>query len=130
MQSNKQLRREAKELFRFCLVEGMLDEVRVLEAVRKVLETKRRGSLALLAYFRRLVKLERLRHTAEVESAAALPAALQAAVLSDLERLYGPGMSTSFVLNSALIGGMRIQVSSDLYDGSVRAGLESLQKSF
>jgi F-type H+-transporting ATPase subunit delta len=34
------------------------------------------------------------------------------------------------VLNPALIGGMRIQVSSDVYDGSVRAGLESLQKSF
>ena len=38
MQSNKQLRREAKLLFRFCLVRGMLDEVRVIEAVRKVLK--------------------------------------------------------------------------------------------
>jgi len=130
MQSNKQLRREAKQLFRFCLVKGMLDEVRVIEAVRKVLEAKRRGRLALLAHFRRLVKLERLRHTAEVESAASLPAALQARVLSNVERLYGPGISTSFVLNPALIGGIRIQVGSDVYDGSVRAGLESLQKSF
>lgn len=130
MQSNKQLRREAKHLFRFCLIEGMLDEGRVLEAVRKVLEAKRRGRLALLAHFRRLVKLERLRHTAEVASAAALPADLQARVLSNVERLYGEGISTSFVLNPALIGGMRIQVGSDVYDGSVRAGLESLQKSF
>ncbi|MGO9434259.1 MAG: FoF1 ATP synthase subunit delta [Terracidiphilus sp.] len=130
MQSNKQLRREAKLLFRFCLVRGMLDEVRVIEAVRKVLEAKRRGRLALLAHFRRLVKLERLRQTAEVESAVSLPAALQACVLSDVERLYGSGISTSFVLNPALIGGMRIQVGSDVYDGSVRAGLDSLQKSF
>ena len=130
MQSNKQLQREAKQLFRLCMVGGILDEARVLESVRKVLEAKRRGCLALLAHFRRLVKLERLRHTAEVESAASLPAALQARVLSNVERLYGPGISTSFVLNPALIGGMRIQVGSDVYDGSVRAGLESLQKSF
>ena len=130
MQSNKQLRREAKQLFHFCLVNEMLDEVRVIEAVRKVLEGKRHGRFALLAHFRRLVKLERLRHTAEVESAASLPATLQERVLSDVEHLYGPGISTSFVLNPRLIGGMRIQVGSDVYDGSVRAGLESLQKSF
>jgi F-type H+-transporting ATPase subunit delta len=130
MQSNKQLRREAKQLFRFCLVKGMVDEVRVVDVVRKVLEEKRRGSLALLAHFRRLVKLELSRHTAEVESVASLPAALQASVLSNVERLYGPGISTSFALNPTLIGGMRIRVGSDVYDGSVRAGLESLQKNF
>jgi F-type H+-transporting ATPase subunit delta len=130
MHSNKQLRREAKQLFRFCMVKGALDEVRVLEAVRKVLEAKRRSRLVLLVHFRRLVKVELLRHTTEVESAASLPAALQARVLSNVERLYGPGISTSFVLNPALIGGMRIQVGSDVYDGSVRAGLESLQKCF
>jgi F0F1-type ATP synthase delta subunit len=29
-----------------------------------------------------------------------------------------------------LIGGVRIQVGSDVYDGSVRAGLAALEKSF
>jgi F-type H+-transporting ATPase subunit delta len=130
MVNTKHLRREAKQLFRLCLVRGMLDEARVREVVHRVLEAKRRGSLTLLAHFRRLLRLEHLRHTAAVESAASLPAALQASVLSNLERLYGPGISTSFVLNPALIGGMRIQVGSDVYDGSVRAGLTSLQKRF
>ncbi|MGA9644243.1 MAG: F0F1 ATP synthase subunit delta [Terriglobales bacterium] len=129
MMKAKQIEREAKQLFRFCMVGGVRDEARVREAVRKVLEAKRRGHLALLAYFRRLLKLERSRHTAEVASAASLPAALQASVLTNLERLYGPGISTSFVLNPALIGGMCIRVSSDVYDGSVRAGLDVLQKS-
>ena len=129
MMKAKQIEREAKQLFRSCMVRGALDEARVREAVRKVLEAKRRGRLALLAYFWRLLRLERLRHTAEVASAASLPVALQASVLSNLERLYGPGISTSFVLNPALIGGMCIRVSSDVYDGSVRAGLGVLQKS-
>jgi F-type H+-transporting ATPase subunit delta len=129
MMKTKQLEREAKQLFRWCMVGGMVDESRVRDAVRKLLGAKRRGRLTLLAYFRRLLRLERLRRTAEVASAASLPAALQASVLSNLERLYGPRISTSFVLNPALIGGMRVQVGSDVYDGSVRAGLAALQKS-
>ena len=44
--------------------------------------------------------------------------------------MYGPGISTSFAHNPALIGGMRIHVGSDVYDGSVRAGLDALEKSF
>jgi F-type H+-transporting ATPase subunit delta len=130
MRNTKQIRREAKQLFRLCLVDGLLNDTRVRQAVGKVLEAKRRESFTLLSYFLRLVKLELSRHTAEVESAISLPAALQASILSDLERVYGPGISTSFALNAALIGGMRIQVGSDVYDGSVRAGLASLQRSF
>ena len=130
MKATKQIRREAKQLFRLCLVGGLLNDARVRQAVGKVLEARRRESFTLLSYFLRLVKLELSRHTAEVESATPLPAALQASILSDLERAYGPGISTSFALNAALIGGMRIQVGSDVYDGSVRAGLASLQRSF
>lgn len=129
MMKTKQIEREAKQLFRFCMVGGVLDEARVREAVRKVLEAKRRGSITLLAYFRRLLRLERSRRTAEVASVTSLPDALHASVLSNIERLYGPGISTSFVLDPALIGGMRIRVSSDVYDGSVRAELAALQKS-
>jgi len=130
MRTNKQLRREAKQLLRMCRVNGLLDEARARKAVQKVLEAKRRGSFTLLSHFLRLVKLDRSQHTAEVESATSLPAALQASIVSSLERLYGTGISTSFALSPALIGGMRIRVGSDVYDGSVRAGLESLQRKF
>jgi len=129
MMKAKQIEREAKQLFRWCIVGGVPDEARVRNAVRNVLEAKRRGRLALLDYFRRILRLERLGRTAEVASATPLPGALRASVSSNIERLYGPGISTSFVLNPALIGGMRIQVGSDVYDGSVRAGLAVLQKS-
>jgi F-type H+-transporting ATPase subunit delta len=98
--------------------------------VQGILAAKRRGGLVLLSHFQRLVQLERSRHTAIVESARPLPADLQANVLSNLERVYGRGISTSFAHNPALIGGMRIKVGSDVYDGSVRAGLAALEKSF
>jgi F-type H+-transporting ATPase subunit delta len=39
-------------------------------------------------------------------------------------------MSVSYVQNPALIGGLRIQAGSDLYDGSVRARLNALAQQF
>ncbi len=42
-------------------------------------------------------------------------------------RAYGTGLETSFVENPALIGGVRLQVGSDVYDGSVRARLDSIE---
>jgi F-type H+-transporting ATPase subunit delta len=130
MKSTKQVRREARQLFRWCLVNGVLDQDRVRQVVQRALEGKRRGYLALLSHLERLVKLERSRYTAEVESATPLPADLQSSVRAGLERVYGPRISTSFVHRPTLIGGMRIKVGSDVYDGSVKAGLAALEKSF
>ena len=95
-----------------------------------VIEAKRRGGLTLLSYFQRLVKLDRARHTAEVESAMLLPADLRENIQTALVRTYGPGISASFSQNPALIGGMRIKVGSDVYDGSIRSRLAALEKSF
>ncbi len=130
MKTTRQTKREAKRLFRLCLVNGLLDEGRSRQVVRRIIDAKRRGGLALLSHFRRLVKLDRGRHTAEVESAMPLPADLRASIQAGLARTYGPGISASFTHNPGLIGGMRIKVGSDVYDGSVRARLATLGKSF
>ncbi len=130
MKTIKQLESEAKHLYRLCLVDGSLDEDRVRQVVRRVLESKQRGSFAFLSHFRRLVKLDCARHTATVESATPLPADLQTSVSSDLERVYGPKLSMSFADNPALIGGMRIKVGSDVYDSSVKARLAVLEDAF
>jgi F-type H+-transporting ATPase subunit delta len=98
--------------------------------VQRIIDGKRRGGLALLSHFQRLVKLEYARHTAQVESAVPLAADLRASVQASLARRYGPGISASFVHNPGLIGGMRIRVGSDVYDGSVRARLAVLEKNF
>ncbi len=130
MKINKQAKREAKQLFRYCLVNGLLDENRVRNVVQHVVAASHRNCLAILAHFRRFVKLDLARHMANVESAAPLPPDLQAGIEAGLKRRYGPGLSTAFAHRPALIGGMRIQVGSDVYDGSVRGGLEALEKSF
>jgi F-type H+-transporting ATPase subunit delta len=125
-----QVKRQSKLLFRWCLVDGRLDEHRAREVVKYVLESRRRGYLAVLGEFTRLLKLEDARHTAKVESAVPLTADLQARLQTSLESAYGEGMNTEFLENTDLIGGMRIRVANDVYDGSVRFRLTALAASF
>jgi F-type H+-transporting ATPase subunit delta len=130
MKTVKQTRREAKRLYRLCLVNGLLDEDRARLIVRRVLDARRRDCQALLSRFLHMVTLDRARHTAKVESAVPLPEELRARIQSGLTKTYGPGISATFTHEPVLIGGMRIKVGSDVYDGSVRAKLAALEKSF
>jgi F-type H+-transporting ATPase subunit delta len=124
-----QIRRQAKRLYELCLVDGMLDEGRALQVVKAVIASRRRGSFALLARFYRLLRLDRQLHTATVESAVLLPEDFQTGLRTQLTNLYGP-ISTQFAVRPTLIGGMRIKVGSDVYDGSVKSELEALGNSF
>jgi F-type H+-transporting ATPase subunit delta len=130
MQPNKRSKREAKRLFRMCLVESAVDEDRARRTAQAVAAGGARGRHAVLAHFLRLLKLELARRTAIVESATALPADLRAEIAAGLARRYGSGLTTTFAESPSLIGGVRIQVGCNVYDGSVRAGLAALRKSF
>ena len=130
MKINKQAKREAKALFRSCVTDGLLQDALVRSAVQGVLQSKPRGYQAVLSHFQRLLRLDLDRRTARIESAVPLAPELEARVKSDLTRVYGPGLNISFSQNAALIGGMRVQVGSDVYDGSVQGRLEQLQQSF
>ena len=130
MNKNKQVRRNARHLFRSCHANGSLDENLVRLVMQQILGSKRRGYLALANEFERLVRLDQLQHSAEVQSAAPLSSELRASVQASLAQTYGPYVNTSFSENPSLIGGMRIKVGSDVYDGSVKAGLAALERSF
>ena len=130
MKSQRQIKQEAKRLFRLCLVNGLLDEERTRQVLQRIIDDKRRGSLVLLGYFQRLVKINIARHTVKVESATPLATDFRERIEAGLARIYGTGLHASFVLNPELIGGMRIKVGSDVYDGSVRARLVELERIF
>ena len=130
MRTSKRVRRQAKELFRDCMVNGVLDENRVRRTAQLVVAAGRHDGPAILSHFCQLLKLDLARRTATIESATPVPADLRVAVEAGLTRLYGPGLTTAFAYRPALIGGLRIQVGCDVYDGSVRARLDTLQESF
>jgi F-type H+-transporting ATPase subunit delta len=130
MKISKLAMREARQLFRSCQVDGLLDETRVRQALARLSEQQPRGYMQILARLHRLVKLDLVQRAARVESALPLPTDMQAAVAGQIKAKYGHGMNISFAQNPVLIGGLRIQAGSDLYDGSVKTRLEKLEESF
>jgi len=128
MKISKQARRDAKSLFTTCRVNGLLEDNRVRQAVQQVIAQKPRAYEAVLSHFHRLVRLDVIRRTAKVESATPLSPALQGAVEANLTKKYGQGLTISFAQNPALIGGLRVQVGSDVFDGSVQARLATLRE--
>ena len=130
MKISKQARRDAKQLFRACTVSGLLDEARARQSVQAVIAGKPRGYVAILSHFERLVRIDLERRTARVESATPLTGAMEGALRSGLARRYGTGLNLSFTQHPELIGGLRIQVGSDVFDGSIQARLSALAESF
>jgi F-type H+-transporting ATPase subunit delta len=127
MKTTKRTRHASRHLFRLCLVNGSMDGARVRQVATRLSASGRRGALAILSGFLRLVRLERDRHLAVIESASGLTDDLRETVKARLVMVYGTGLETSFQQNVELIGGMRIRVGSDVYDGSVRRKLEVLE---
>jgi F-type H+-transporting ATPase subunit delta len=129
MRLTKQARHEARQLFQSCQANGLLDENRVRQTVQSLAARKPRGYIGVLSQFQRLVKLDVARHTAKIQSAADLSPSYQAQLRADLERAYGAGLNFAFFTNPALLGGLRVQVGGDVYDGSVLARLAALSQS-
>jgi len=127
---SRQAQREAKQLFRSCQVKGRMDADRVRQAVRLLVEKKPRGYVGILHHIQRLVKLDEDSRTARVESAVALDGAQQQSVRESLERMKSGEVRVEFAKNADLIGGMRVKIGDDVFDGSVRTRLAGLRDSF
>ncbi len=130
MKGNKQSRREAKQLFKGCQVAGQLNEGRVRQAVSLLIEKKPRGYFGILQELQRLVKLDVASRTARVESAVALSETQQQSVRENLGRMKGGEVAVEFAENMDLIGGMRVKIGDDVFDGSVKTRLAGLSESF
>lgn len=130
MKISKQSRRDGKALFNACRVNGILDEGKVRQALTEVVARKPRGYVATLNHLHRLVKLDIARRTAVVESAVPLSASVQESVKTQLTSRHGAGLNLSFKVNPAVIGGLKVRVGSDIYDGTVAGRLAALESNF
>jgi F-type H+-transporting ATPase subunit delta len=130
MKASKLARREAKTLLKLCLVDGLIDESRARMVAGRLIEAKPRQYVAILTDFYRLLRLETEKHAVLVQTAIPLSEALKTGLEANLGRRYGKGLEYQFTQNPALLGGMRVQVGSDVYDGSIRARLNALEEKF
>ena len=126
MKLTKEARKLSKELFRASFTHAKLDEAKVRVLANSVAARKPRHYIDILKNYLRLIRLETEKHHAIIESAAALDPATAKTVVGDLKAKYGVDLSTEFKINPILLGGLRIKIGSDVWDGSVRNRLTRL----
>ena len=130
MKVSKDARRIARQLLKATVKDGKVDDGVVATVTKKLSTEKPRGFLGVLDVYARLVRLELDRNHAVIESAVDLSPEDRDSVGADLKKKYGDQLTTEFHANAALIGGMRVKVGSDVWDGSVRSRLERLRDRF
>jgi F-type H+-transporting ATPase subunit delta len=128
MKINREARLNARQIFRFCLNGTTIDEAKFRTVVDEIATKKPRNFLPILSQLQRLLTLHASEHTHVVESAVDLPDR-GASVFADLERKYGKPMISRYDVIPSLIGGLRIRVGSNVWDGSVHGRLQTLKQS-
>ena len=128
MKISKDIRQLSRKLVRASYVDGVLDRERIHSLVQSIMAQKPRSYLQLLENFQRLLRLEIEKRRATIESATTMEPEAGRKIVAGLEHKYGPGLTTEFVVNPALLGGVRVRVGSDVWDSSVRNRLERLRQ--
>jgi F-type H+-transporting ATPase subunit delta len=128
MKINKEIRQLSREMLRASFREGQLDPARISSIIDSVTARKPRNYIDVLKNYRRLLRLEAEKRRARIETASEMDPATQSEVVTNLKKKYGNDLTPEFVVNPELLGGMRIRVGSDVWDGSVRNRLERLQQ--
>ena len=128
MKASKDAQRIARQLLKATVSSGQVDGETVKAVLTKLVADKPRGYLGVINAYAHLVRLELEKSHATIESAAPLGAAMEADVESDLKKKYGDQITAEFKNNPELLGGMRVRVGSDVWDGSVKNRLERLRE--
>ena len=126
MKLTKESRKLSKGLLRASFTNGLLDAAKVSSVTDLVIKAKPRNYIGVLKGFARLIRLEAAKRHAVIESATALEEAQKAQITATIRAKYGADVTTDFKTNAALIGGLRIQVGSNVLDSSVRGRLDQL----
>ena len=120
----------ARRLFGLCQSAGRLDDAKLRAVAARLLESQPRDYRAVLAALQRLTRLDLERRKLTVESAVELDEATRQRVLAGLAGSYGTDLVVEYKINPALLGGLRIRVGNDVFDGSVQGRLERLASAF
>jgi len=100
------------------------------KAVAKINETKPRGYLELLTGLKRLIRLELESKQVTITSAQALDDQAADKLKLDLTAKYGKDLVFAFQTNPELLGGLKVRVGNDVWDGTVASRLKRLAETF
>ena len=128
MKVNKEIRQISREMLRASFTDGQLDSGRIASVVDSVIARKPRNYVDILKNYRRLLRVELEKRRARIETASEVDPAVKAEIVASLKNKYGGDLTSEFLVNPQLLGGIRIRVGSDVWDGTVRNRLDRLQQ--
>ncbi len=126
MKINREAKRLARKYFGLCREGNSFSEAKARTVVQALANSQPRNLLGILSWFKKLVEIETAKNTAIVESATKLE---EKTILDKILSTHGKNMKVIFKTNEALLGGIRIKIGSDVFDGSVRGRLIALERS-
>ena len=128
MKVNKEIRQLSREMLRASFTDGELDRGKIAALVQSLISKRPRHFMDILQYYKRLLRLEIEKRHASIESV--IPLSPQAAfdICARIKRKYGEELTSEFIVNPALLGGLRVRVGSDVWDGTLRNRLERLRQ--
>ena len=126
MKVPKEARKLARSLFRASLTDGRLDPARVQVTLQAVAANPPRQAVSVLQEYQRLTRLELERRHAVIETAVPLDADETRRLIADMKARFGDDITHEIKLVPALIGGMRVRLGSDVWDGSLQGRLNEL----
>ena len=128
MKINKEIRQLSREMLRASFTDGQLDKGKIAALVQSLVTKKPRHCIDILQHYKRLLRLEIEKRHARIESATQLAPQAAVAIVERLKKKYGKDMTSEFVVDPTLLGGLRVRVGSDVWDGTVRNRLRRLEQ--
>ena len=128
MKINKEIRQISKEMLRASFTDDRLDREKIASVVESIAARRPRNYIDILQRYKRLLRLEIEKRHAKIESATQLAPEATKNITDRLKKKYGGGLTTEFAIDQTLLGGMRVRVGSDVWDGTLRARLKRLEQ--
>src|SRR5438874_901079 len=124
----EEIRQLSREMLRASFTDGQFDRGKIGSLVQSLITKRPRRYIDILQHYKRLLRLEIEKRHARIESASQLSPQAAFDIGARLKRKYGEDLTTEFVVDPALLGGIRVRVGSDVWDGTLRNRLQRLQQ--
>jgi F-type H+-transporting ATPase subunit delta len=128
MKINKEIRQLSREMLRASFTDGQLDRGKIASLVQSLVTKKPRHYMDVLQHYKRLLRLEIEKRHAKIDSAMPLSADVADKITERLKNKYGSDLTTEFDVDPTLLGGIRVRVGSDVWDGTLRSRLQRLEQ--
>ena len=128
MKINKEIRQISREMLRASFTDKELDRGKIGRIVESLVAKKPRNYIDILQHYKRLLRLEIQKRHAKIESATQLAPEAATKIVEKLKKKYGADLTSEFAVDPALLGGVRVRVGSDVWDGTVRTRLQRLEQ--